>query len=214
MKSLLGYQRVLNSQYVGASLIELVVIILVFAVIIGYLVPKMSNQVEEAKGISLIYAGEAFKKSVQMARYQWLATAQGQEVDAIKGFGSTMIATTNKGWPSDAVLGSKASHEDVIKGQKERCSRIWNSLIQLHGYKFDSNKAHSNKVNSANFEQVQSFESQSISKVEQPMNLFRVSTPFATVCRFRLDNSSNLGYIDYNLKSGQVSIVFEGNNDK
>lgn len=204
MMSLRGYQRVPNGVYLGASLIEFMVIVVVFALVVGYLIPKMGNQVKEAKSISLIYAGEAFKKSVQLARLQWLATAQGLEVDDIKGFGAAMIATTDKGWPSDAGKGSAASHDDMIDGEKDRCSRIWNALIQLN----------SNKVNSVDFKPIQSIEGKFVSVIEQQVSLFMASTPSETVCRYRLKDSSNLGYIDYNLKSGVVSIVFEGNNDK
>jgi MSHA pilin protein MshB len=169
----------------GSSQLEFVTTLLIAGIIVWVFLPKISTNVDDAHRLSVQYTGRALNSAIHIAHLQWIAMGQPQQVDRILDFGDENIATSDKGWPTDANRGLESSHSVTIRDDLSRCRRLWNALL----------------VTTRNTSEGK--------RTFKLWDAYEISTPIVNVCRYTYKEGSYLGYIDYNLADGRVTIQDE-----
>ena len=112
----------------GFTLLELVIVIAIIAVLATVAIPRMLAIYDDAQQASIKSSAAALATAVVMARGQWMSNGSSHAVDAVKGFGNDNIASSSKGWPTDANQGHRSIHNARITSA-ERCIRLWQALL-------------------------------------------------------------------------------------
>jgi len=165
----------------GFTLIELVVVITLLSILAVVALPRMSSSYDAAHDSSITATGGALASAVILLRSQWVSNGSNNTVDAVSGYGDDDIATTNKGWPSDAGAGGASKHDVSIGGDTGRCVRLWRSLL----------------VASA----------PSVSTQNDGSTDYWVSLPSGSVCKYTYALNDANSAIEYNLQSGSVVTI-------
>lgn len=166
----------------GASLFEFIVTVIIISVLMAVLIPRFQKNVDEAHELSVQVTGQALSSAVNLVHMNWIMMGQPQEVDRIIGFGKNDVASSSKGWPTDARRGADASHKVELGKDKTRCRRIWNALLRGATDKEVGERTLSH------------------------WDAYEIEIPRSTVCRYVYVVGGYTGYIDYDLTDGSVEI--------
>jgi MSHA pilin protein MshB len=165
----------------GFTLIELVVVITLLSILAVVALPRMTDSYDAAHDSTITATGGALASAVILLRSQWVGNGARSAVDGVQGYGDDDVATTLKGWPSDAQAAGTSKHEANISGDTARCIRIWRALL----------------VASA----------PTVSGDNDGSTDYWVALPSGTVCRYTYALNDQNSSIEYNLQSGSVITI-------
>ncbi|NRB38484.1 MAG: type II secretion system protein [Pseudomonadales bacterium] len=166
-----------HSHSIGFTLIELVICIAIIAVLIAVALPRITGLQEDAHKASVASTGAALASAVVMLRGQWLINGQTLALDHVKGFGQDNIATSSKGWPTDAGRGTRSIHSPKINSA-QRCVRIWQALLTNNAAKVSVDNKKTSRY---------------------------LAQALKGNCKYTYNVKDSRSYIIYNARNGQVS---------
>lgn len=171
---------VLNTSFnsKGFTLIELVVVIIVVSVLAVVALPRFMHSYDAAHDSTVTATGGALASAVILVRSQWVGNGSSSTTDGVRGYGDNDVATTSKGWPSDAQAARASKHGANISGDTARCIRMWRSLLVASAPTVSANNDGSSD--------------------------YWVALPKGTVCRYTYVLNDKSSRIEYNLQSGSV----------
>jgi len=162
----------------GFTLIELVVVITLLSILAVVALPRMTNSYDAAHDSTITATGGALASAVILVRSQWVGNGTNGATDSVLGYGDDDIATTSKGWPSDAQAAGASKHEANISGDTARCIRLWRALLVASAPTVSANSDGSSD--------------------------YWVALPTGTICNYTYALNAQSSRIEYNLQSGSV----------
>lgn len=109
----------------GFTMIELILVIVIMAVALSVLAPRLGDLSDDAHNASVRQVAGAYATAVALARAQWVAQGSAGAMENLPGFGRGDINVSPQGWPV-SVNGTT----DPQALEQQDCIDLWQSLLQ------------------------------------------------------------------------------------
>ncbi|TVP57688.1 MAG: type II secretion system protein [Halomonadaceae bacterium] len=109
----------------GFSLIELILVIIVMALAMSILIPRLGDISDDARQVKLQQVASSYSTALALVRAQWVAQNTSGPMENLPGFGRGDINVSQHGW---AVSVNGATDPEKLRQQD--CVDLWYGLLQ------------------------------------------------------------------------------------